>query len=129
MRIAAATIARCDGPTWAMASRKKWIRQRRRVAPRTPAAAAFRPSWASEITSLTPRRLTPRRLTPRRLTPRRLTPRRPRRVRPRRKAVQNGPASEGPTAGPSTSRRPSVLTATAIMTATGMMRPASRSFT
>ena len=77
MRIAAATIARCDGPTWAMASRKKWIRQRRRVAPRTPAAAAFRPSWASEITSLTPRRLTPRRLTPRPPAPRPPAPRPP----------------------------------------------------
>jgi hypothetical protein len=66
------------------------------------------PSWASEITSFTPRK--------------------PRRVSERRKLVQNGSASEGPIAIPSTSRTPSVLTATAIITATDTIRPASRTF-
>ena len=50
--------------------------------------------------------------------PSRLTPRKPRRARLRRNAVQNGSASLLPTVMPSTSRRPSVLTATATMTAT-----------
>ena len=54
------------------------------------------PSWASEITSFTPRR--------------------PRRASLRRKAVQKVSASEGPTSMPSTSRRPSVLTPTATIT-------------
>ena len=46
-----------------------------------------------------------------------LTPRSPRRVSERRKSVQNGSASLGPTAMPSTSRTPSVWTATAIVAA------------
>jgi len=46
------------------------------------------------------------------------TPRRPRRVSLRRNAVQNGSASEGPMSMPSTSRRPSLLTPTAMITAT-----------
>src|SRR3712207_7118164 len=44
----------------------------------------------------------------------------------RRNAVQNGSASEAPVAIPNTSRRPSVFTPTAIMTAVETMRPASR---
>ena len=63
------------------------------------------PSWASEMTSLTPRR--------------------PRRASLRRKAVQKVSASEGPISMPSTSRRPSLLTPTAMITATETMRPAS----
>lgn len=46
----------------------------------------------------------------------------------RRKRVQNGSASDGPIAIPNTSRTPSVFTATAIITATDTMRPASRTF-
>ncbi len=72
-------------------------------------AAAFRPLWSSEITSLTPRR--------------------PRRASERRKSVRKVSASDAPTAMPSTSRRPRSLTATAMVTATGTMRPASRIFT
>src|SRR5262245_39018653 len=68
----------------------KWTRQRCHVAESTLAAAFFKPSWLSLITSLTPRR--------------------PRRVSERRQAVQNGSASDGPTSRPDTSRRPSVLT-------------------
>ena len=58
--MAAATIGRCEGPTWASALRMKCTRQRCQVADSTFAAAAFSPSWASEMTSLTPRR--PRRV-------------------------------------------------------------------
>jgi hypothetical protein len=47
-----------------------------------------------------------------------LTPRRPRRVSERRNSVQNGSASLLPIVMPSTSRRPSVLTAMATITAT-----------
>jgi hypothetical protein len=79
------------------------------VALSTLAAAAFRPSCASEITSFTPLN--------------------PRRVSERRNLVQNGSASDGPTCSPSTSRRPSVFTATAIITATDTILPASRTFT
>ena len=71
--------------------------------------AAFRPLWSSEITSCTPRR--------------------PRRVSERRNSVQKVSASDAPIAMPSTSRRPWSLTATATVTATGTMRPASRTFT
>ena len=102
--MAAATIGRCEGPTWASAFLMKCTRQRCQVADSTLAAAAFRPSWASEMTSLTPRR--------------------PRRVSERRNLVQNGSASDGPTAMPSTSRRPSLLTPTAIITATDTILPA-----
>src|SRR5713226_3312930 len=42
----------------------KWTRQRCQVAPSTLATAAFSPSWASEVTSFTPRR--PRRASERR---------------------------------------------------------------
>ncbi len=58
-----------------------------------------------------------------------LTPRKPRRVSERKKSVQNGSASLGPTATPKTSRIPSVVTPTAIITATETMRPACRTFT
>ena len=87
----------------------KWTRQRCQVALRILAIAAFRPSWASEMTSFTPRR--------------------PRRASLRRKAVQKGSASEGPMSMPSTSRRPSVLTPTATITATETIRPFWRTFT
>ncbi|MCY1541487.1 hypothetical protein D9M68_771830 [compost metagenome] len=87
----------------------KCTRQRCQVDFSTLATAALRPSWASEITSFTPRR--------------------PRRIRLRRKSVQNGSASEGPTRMPRTSRTPSVFTATAIITATETIRPASRTLT
>ena len=83
--------------------------QRCQVAFSTFAAAALRPSWASEISSFTPRS--------------------PRRVSERRNALQKGSASEGPIAMPSTSRTPSVFTATAIITATDTILPASRTFT
>ncbi len=49
--------------------------------------------------------------------PRPHTPSEPRSANDRRKAFQNGSASEGPVATPSTSRRPSVLTPTAIIAA------------
>jgi hypothetical protein len=89
--------------------RKKCTRQRCQDAFSTFATAAFSPSWASEITSLTPRS--------------------PRRVRLRRNAVQNGSASLGPVAMPSTSRRPSPFTATAIIVATDTILPACRTLT
>ena len=69
----------------------------------TLATAALMPSCASEITSLTPRR--------------------PRRRSLRRNSVQKVSASEGPMSMPSTSRRPSALTPTAMITATETMRP------
>ncbi|ETX13466.1 hypothetical protein OCH239_10140 [Roseivivax halodurans JCM 10272] len=50
------------------------------------------------------------------------TPVKPRRTKPRRNSVQNGSASEGPMAIPSTSRRPSVFTPTAMVTATDTMQ-------
>ena len=87
---------------WARAFRMKCTRQRCQVALRIFETAARMPSWASETTSLTPRR--------------------PRRVNERRKSVQNGSASEAPTFRPSTSRRPCVLAPMAIITATEMMR-------
>src|SRR6185503_439593 len=61
----------------------KWTRQRCQVAVKILLTAALMPSWASEITSLTPRR--------------------PRRASLRRKAVQNVSASEGPISMPRTS--------------------------
>ena len=64
------------------------------------------PSWASEITSLTPCN--------------------PRLTKPLINPDQNGSASEGPMPRPTISRRPSVFTATAIIAATEMMRPPSR---
>jgi len=56
------------------------------------------------------------------------TPRKPRSASERRNAFQNGSASDGPVVTPSTSRRPSVLTPTAIITAVETIRPAWRSF-
>src|SRR6202162_6511670 len=76
---------------------------------RTLAMAAFSPSWASETTSLTPRR--------------------PRRASLRRKSLQKLSASEVPIARPSTSRRPSPLTPTATITATETTWPSRRAFT
>lgn len=96
-------------PTWAMALRMKCTRQRRQVGLKTLKTAALRPSWASDITSFTPRRL--------------------RRIRLHRKSVEIGSASDGPTRMPRTSRPPSVFTASAIITATETMRPASRILT
>ncbi|EWY40862.1 hypothetical protein N825_33570 [Skermanella stibiiresistens SB22] len=61
------------------------------------------PSWASEITSLD--------------LIRGLTPERPRRLSLRGKSSQKVSASEQPMSMPSTSRRPSVFTATAMVTA------------
>ena len=87
----------------------KCTRERCQLALITLATAAFNLSWASEITSFTPRS--------------------PRRVSERRNSVQKGSASEAPTFMPSTSRTPSVLTRTAIITATETIRPASRIFT
>lgn len=46
----------------------------------------------------------------------------------RRNSVQIGSASEVPISMPSTSRRPSALTPTAMMTATQTMRPPRRTF-
>ena len=65
------------------------------------------PSWASEITSLTPRR--------------------PRRVSLRRNSIQKVAASETPISMPSTSRRPSLLTPTAMITATETTCPLAES--
>src|SRR5579859_4132833 len=58
----------------------KWTRQRCQVACNTLATAALMPSWASEITSLTPRR--------------------PRRASLRRKPVQKVSASDRPISMP-----------------------------
>jgi len=58
-----------------------------------------------------------------------LDPCRPRRVSFLRKVVQKGSASDGPISSPRTSRRPSLLTPTATITATETMRPAWRTFT
>jgi hypothetical protein len=93
-------------PAWASAFLMKWTRQRCQVALRTLAIAAFSPSWASETTSFTPRS--------------------PRRASLRKNSTQNGSASDGPMSMPSTSRRPSVLTPTATITATETMRPFRR---
>ena len=86
----------------------KCTRQRWVVALRIRVTAAFSPLWSSAITSLTPLS--------------------PRRARPRRNSVQKVSASDAPIAIPSTSRRPWSLTATATVTATETMRPASRTF-
>src|SRR5260221_40785 len=79
------------------------MRQRCQEAFSTLQTAAFGPSWASEITSFTPRK--------------------PRRASLRKKSVQKVSASEAPIAKPSTSRRPAPLTSTAMITATETMRP------
>ena len=52
----AATTRRPFLPAWASALRAKCTRQRCQLARSTLATAALRPSWASETTSLTPRR-------------------------------------------------------------------------
>ena len=52
-----------------------------------------------------------------------LTPRRPRRRSLRKNSVQNVSAPEGPMSRPRISRRPSLLTPTAMMVATETMRP------
>jgi len=57
------------------------------------------------------------------------TPRRPRRVSERSKSDQKASGSDGMTVMPNTSRRPSVLTATATITAIETMRPPSRNLT
>src|SRR5512144_2430152 len=107
-RSAAATMVCWPFGTCASALRVQCTRQRCQVAPRTRTIAAFNPSWASEITSLMP-------------------------VRPRpftlfRKSDQKTSASDGPMCRPTISRRPSVLTATAIIAATETIRPAARTF-
>jgi len=83
--------------TWVKASRPRTAATGSR--PRTWCTSreswfTFKPSCASEITSFTPRS--------------------PRRVSERRNPVRNGSASEGPIAIPSTSRTPSVFTATVL---------------
>src|SRR5436190_24087375 len=102
----AATTRRPCLPAWARTLRMKCTRQRCQEACRTLATAALSPSCASEITSLTPLR--------------------PRLASERRNSVQNVSASEAPIAMPSTSPRPSLLTATATITATETMRPVAR---
>src|SRR6266851_1848458 len=84
----------------------KWTRQRCHEACSTLATAALMPSWASEMASLTPRR--------------------PRRASFRKNSVQKVSASDGPISMSSTSRRPSLLTPTATITATETIRPLSR---
>ena len=87
----------------------KCTRQRCQVAEITFRIAALSPSWASEMTSFTPRS--------------------PRRVRLRRKSVQNGSASEAPHLQAKHFTASPVLAPMAIITATEMMRPPSRTFT
>ena len=79
---------------WASALRMKWTRQRCQDAPSTLTTAFFSPSWASEMTSLTPRR--------------------PQRASVRRNWLQKVSASEGQMSRPRASRRPSPLTPMAI---------------
>ena len=93
----------------APASQRRPPRSARSGARNTRAPAALMPSCASEITSLTPAR--------------------PRRSSRRRNSTQKVSAAATPLAMPSTSRRPSVLAATAMVTATETIRPASRTFT
>ena len=85
-------------PACASALRMKCTRQRCQLALSTLLMVALMPSCASDTTSLTPRR--------------------PRRASLRRNAVQNVSASEGPMSMPRISRRPSLLTPTATITAT-----------
>lgn len=96
-------------PACASALRMKCTRGRHPVAQITRVMAAFSPWCASEINSFTPRK--------------------PRRASLRRNPVPNGSASDGPVSMPSTSRRPSLLTPTAIMTANEMILPFWRNFT
>src|SRR5271154_4508248 len=72
----AETTLRLLLPAWASALRIVWTRQRCQVAFISLATAALIPSWASETTSLTPRR--------------------PRLRSLRKNSVQNVSASEGP---------------------------------
>jgi|HubBroStandDraft_1064217.scaffolds.fasta_scaffold427232_2 hypothetical protein len=101
----APTMARPLLPAWAMTFLMKWTRQRCQVQFMILETDALMPSWASETTSLTPLR--------------------PRRASPLRNSVQKVSASDGPTATPRTSLRPSLLTPTATVTATETMRPAA----
>ena len=87
----------------------KWTRHLCQVAWNILVTAALMPSWASEITSFTPAK--------------------PRRLSLRRNSSQKVSASDAPMSMPSSSRRPSLLTATAMMTATETMRPFWRTFT
>jgi hypothetical protein len=80
----AETMARPLLPACLMTFLMKWTRQRCQVQVMALETEALMPSWASETTSLTPRR--------------------PRRARPLRKSVQKTSVSEGPTARPT--RRP-----------------------
>ena len=86
----------------------KRTRQRCQVQESTLETAALIPSWAPEMTSLTPRR--------------------PRRDSLLRNSIQKVAASETPMSKPSTSRRPPLLTPTAMITATETMRPFWRTF-
>ena len=98
VRIAAATISWLPLGTTASTLRMKCTRQRCQAAPmNTEPIAAFRPVWASEMTSWTPPS--------------------PRAFSERRNAVQNAPSSLSPTSKPRTSRRPSAVTPVAITTA------------
>ena len=98
MRIAAASISAFDLATASRTLRVKWTRQRCQDEPSsTDPIAAFRPSWASEMTSWTPAS--------------------PRAFNERKNAVQNAPFSESPTPKPRTSRTPSTRTPVAITTA------------
>ena len=87
---------------WAGPLRMTCTRQRSHVAFMTLESAALMTRWASEMTSLT-------------------LPS-PRRVKFHRKPVKNISASKAPMSMPSTSRRPSALTPTAMITATVVMR-------
>jgi len=86
----------------ASALRLKCTRQRSPVAFMTLESAALMTRRGTEMMSLTPRS--------------------PRRVRFRRKPAQDVSAYEAPMSLPSTSRRPSALTPTAMITATEVMR-------
>jgi hypothetical protein len=98
----------CRVGTCARALRIQGTRQRCQAAPNTRRIAAFSPSWASEITSLMPLK--------------------PRRAKLFRKLDQKVSACDEPMYSPTISPLPSTLTATAIIAATGTMRPPSRCF-
>jgi hypothetical protein len=72
----------------------------------TAPMAAFRPVWASEMTSCTPAS--------------------PLALSERRNAVQKAPSSLSPTSKPRTSRPPSAVTPVAITTARETTRPSMR---
>jgi len=95
VRSAAATTSWCPLGTRASTLRAKWTRHRCQLAPcNVLRAAAFRPSCASEITNLSPRRRSDR-----------------------RNSVQKDSSSLSPTARPSTSRSPPAVIPVAITTA------------